>query len=60
MENKMILSNPLLFIALTVPFLVLGWLMIWLAAHGKVAYLFGFCGIMLGIMLFTLGWLMNY
>jgi len=56
----MILSNPLLFIALTVPFLVLGWLMIWLAAHGKVAYLFGFCGIMLGIMLFTLGWLMNY
>ena len=56
----MILTNTLLFIALTIPFLGLGWLMIWLALNDKVAYLFSFCGIMVGIMLCTLGWLMNY
>ena len=56
----MILSNLLLFIALIIPFLGLLWLMIWLAVHDKVAYLFSICGIIVGIMLCTIGWLMNY
>jgi hypothetical protein len=59
-EEVMILSNLLLFIALIIPFLGLLWLMIWLAVHDKVAYLFSICGIIVGIMLCTLGWLMNY
>jgi len=58
-EEVMILENPLLFIAIIIPFLGLLWLMIWLALNDKVAYLFSFCGIMVGVILCTLGWLMN-
>jgi len=59
-EEVMILENPLLFIVIIIPFLGLLWLMIWLALNDKTDYLFPFCGIMIGIMLFMIGWLMNY
>ena len=53
----MLFNNPLIFIALLVPALALLWLVVWLAVRDRVGYLFSLCGMLAGVMVLTLSWL---
>mgnify|MGYP003152783471 CR=1 FL=1 len=54
-----ILKHLILFVLFCIPFLGLLWLMVWLAIRDKVAYLFSSCGIIFGIFLLILGWVIE-
>jgi len=54
-----ILKHLILFVLFCIPFLGLLAIMVHLAIRDKVAYLFSICGMLVGVMLLILGWVIE-